>query len=283
MRIEDLDLGERWSARLVENMPLTPPEAREEVRELLLETLAPGPDLRIGQNVAVLVTGPHDFGQRQHVRLYTLASTPDEAGPGRFSLCVRRCSYLDPYSGERFPGIASNYLCDLPAGSELLLAGPVGLPFAIPADPHTPLLAVGLGTGIAPFRGLLREVFEKLQWRGKVMLFHGARAGVETAYIRAITAIAATSRESAGFAPVEVRSPRPAWDDPADLVAAVRRHQADVWALLSHPDIHVYLAGQARIGQQLDAALGVAAGGAEAWAARKAEISDAGRWMALLY
>lgn len=283
MRIEDLDLGERWSARLVENTSLTPPEAREEVHELLLETLAPEPDLRIGQNVAVLVTGPHEFGQRQHVRLYTLASTPAEAGQGRFSVCVRRCSYLDPYSGERFPGIASNYLCDLPVGSELLLAGPVGLPFAIPADPHAPLLAVGLGTGIAPFRALLHEVFEERHWRGKVMLFHGARAGLETAYIEAITAIAAKRKHSAGFVPVEVQSPRPAWDDPADLAAAVQRHQAEVWDLLSHPDIHVYLAGQTRIGQQLDAALAEAAGSAEAWAKRKAEISDAGRWMALLY
>jgi ferredoxin--NADP+ reductase len=280
MRIEDLDLGQRWSARLVENALLTPPEAREEVRELLLETQAPDVDLRVGQSVAVLITGPHDFGQRQHVRLYTLASTPAEAGPGRFSVCVRRCSYLDPYSGERFPGVASNYLCDLPVDAELLLAGPVGLPFAVPTDPHTPLLAVGLGTGIAPFRRLLRKVFEERHWRGKVMLFHGARAGLEKSYIDAITA---ASKDSAGFVPVEVQSPRPAWDDPADLAAAVRQHQSEVWELLSHPDVHVYLAGQARLGQQLDVALAEAAGSAEAWAKRKAEISDAGRWMALLY
>lgn len=280
MRIEDLELGQRWSARLVENEALTPPGAREEVRELVLETRATGLDLRVGQNVAVLIAGPHDFGQRHHIRLYTLASTPAESGPGRFSLCVRRCSYLDPYSGERFPGVASNYLCNLPAGSELLLAGPVGLPFAIPSDPHTPLLAVGLGTGIAPFRSLLREVFEERHWQGKVMLFHGTRGGLETAYR---DAIAAVGQHATGFAPVEVSSPRPAWDDPADLEDAVRRHQAEVWAMLSHPDIHVYLAGLAQIGQQFDTALAEAAGGVEAWARRKAEISDAGRWMALLY
>lgn len=280
MRIEDLDLGRRWSARLIESVPLTPPGAREEVRELVLETREPELDLRVGQSVAVLVGGPHDFGQRHHVRLYTLASTPAEAGPGRFSLCVRRCSYLDPYSGERFPGVASNYLCDLRAGSELLLAGPVGLPFAIPADPHTPLLVVGLGTGIAPFRSLLREIYEERHWQGRVMLFHGARAGLETAYR---DAIAAVGRGAESFAQVEVSSPRPAWDDPADLEEAVRKHQAEVWELLLHPDIHVYLAGLAQVGQQFDAALAVAAGGAEAWARRKAEISDAGRWMALLY
>ena len=280
MKIEELDLGQAWPARLVENAALTPPGARDEVRELLLATANPGRDFSAGQSVAVLVAGPHDFGQGDHVRLYTVAKTPAEAGPGRFSLCVRRCSYLDPYSGERFPGIASNFLCDLPVGSELLLGGPVGLPFVIPEDPRTPLLIVGLGTGIAPFRDMLRELYQERHWQGRVMLFHGARVGLEMVYR---DAIAAVCKRSKSFAPVEVVSPRPAWDDPADLAGAVRRHQSEVWQLLSEPNIHVYIAGLTQIGQQFDTALAEAAGGAEAWARRKAEISAAGRWMTLLY
>jgi len=118
MRIEDLDLGKRWSAKVVANQALTPPEAREEVRELLLEADDPERDFRAGQSVAVAVVGPREFGQPQHVRLYTVARTPGELGPGRFTLCVRRCSFLDPYSGERFPGVASNYLCDLEEGGD---------------------------------------------------------------------------------------------------------------------------------------------------------------------
>ena len=31
----------------------------------------------------------------------------------RIHLCVRRCKYIDEFSGEEFPGLASNYLCDL--------------------------------------------------------------------------------------------------------------------------------------------------------------------------
>lgn len=280
MKIEELDLGRRWSARLVGSFALTPPGAHEEVRELVLEVLEPGFEFQVGQSVAVLVAGPHDFGQQQHVRLYTLASTPAEAGPRRISLCVRRCSYLDPYSGERFPGIASNYLCDLPEGSELVLAGPVGLPFRIPDDPRSPLLMVGLGTGIAPFRALLRELYEERQWQGRVMLFHGARVGLEAVYR---DAIAAVSRAAPDFAPVEVLSPRPAWDAPVDLGAAISRHEAEVLQLLDDPDIHVYVAGLSPIGEQFDAALAARAGGADAWAARKAGLLEAGRWMALLY
>jgi ferredoxin--NADP+ reductase len=280
MKIEDLDLEQRWPARVVENVALTPPGAREEVRELVLEVADPRQGFHAGQSVAVLVAGPHDFGQEHHVRLYTIARTPAEAGPGRFSLCVRRCAIIDPYSGERFAGIASNYLCDLPQGSDVLLAGPIGLPFRIPHDPATPLLIVGLGTGIAPFLGLIRELYEERHWQGRVMLFYGARVGHEAVYRDVLTAV---RERAANFTPVEVVSSRPAWDDPADLAAAVRRYEDEVWQLLSEPGVHVYLAGLTQVGLQFDAALAGVAGGAEAWARKKAEIHAAGRWMSLLY
>lgn len=280
MKIEDLDLEQRWPARVVENIALTPPGAREEVRELVLEVADPRQEFHAGQSVAVLVAGPHDFGQQHHVRLYTIARTPAEAGPGRFSLCVRRCAIIDPYSGERFAGIASNYLCDLPAGSELLLAGPLGLPFNIPDDPGTPLLIVGLGTGIAPFLGLIRELYEERHWTGPVMLFYGARVGLEAVYR---DVLAAVREHAANFLPVEVVSARPAWDDPADLANAIRQHQDEVWQLLCEPGAHVYVAGLTQFGLQLDAALAEAAGGADAWVRKKAEIAAAGRWMSLLY
>ena len=280
MRIEDLDLGKRWPAKLVANTRLTPPEAREEVRELLFETDDAECDFRAGQSVAVSVAGPHEFGQDEHVRLYTVARTAAELGPGRFSLCVRRCSFLDPYSGERFPGIASNYLCDLKEGSELSLAGPVGLPFRIPDDPNTPLLMIGLGTGIAPFRAMLHELYEQRDWQGRVMLLHGARTGLETVYSSDVDEI---SERETGFSPVSVVSPRPAWDDPEDLSAAIRKHRDEVWYLLNEPEVHVYIAGLTRVGEQFDAALAEAAGGTEAWDARKQELKAAGHWMSLLY
>ena len=280
MRIEDLDLGASWAAKVIANTALTPPEAREEVRELLLETVEDEHDFRAGQSVAVSVTGPHEFGQQEHVRLYTVARTPAELGPGRFTLCVKRCSFLDPYSGERFPGIASNYLCDLQQGDRLSLAGPVGLPFLIPNDPYTPLLMVGLGTGIAPFRAMLRELYEERDWQGKVMLFHGARTGLESVYSSDVNEM---SERAEGFSPVSVVSPRPAWGDREDLAAAIRSHQDEVWQLLGEPEVHVYIAGLHWVGEQFDQAMAEAAGSAEAWAERRQELESAGRWISLLY
>jgi ferredoxin--NADP+ reductase len=280
MRIEDLDLGASWTAKVIANSALTPPEAREEVRELLLEAVVDDHDFRAGQCVAVSVTGPHEFGQLEHVRLYTVARTPSELGPGRFTLCVKRCSFLDPYSGERFPGIASNFLCDLQEGDRLSLAGPVGLPFVIPNDPYTPMLMVGLGTGIAPFRAMLRELYKERDWQGKVMLFHGARTGLESVYSSDVTEI---SERAGGFSPVSVVSPRPAWGDREDLAAAIRSRQDEVWQLLGEPEVHVYIAGLNWVGEQFDLAMGEAAGSAEAWTARKEKLQTAGRWTSLLY
>jgi len=162
----------------------------------------------------------------------------------------------------------------------LPLAGPVGLPFLIPSDPHTPLLIVGLGTGIAPFRAMIRDLYEERDWQGQVMLFYGARTGLETVYSGDVAEI---SKRAAGFSPVEVVSPRPAWGDPEDLAGAIGRQQDEVWKLLNEPEVHVYMAGLTRVGEEFDEALAEAAGGAEAWNARKQELKASGRWMSLLY
>ena len=67
------------------------------------------------------------------------------------TLCVKRCNYIDEYSGERYEGISSNYLCDRRAGDTVTINGPFGIPFEVPEDKDTDLLLIGMGTGIAPF------------------------------------------------------------------------------------------------------------------------------------
>ena len=48
--------------------------------------------------------------------------------PG-FELLVRRCHVIDDFNGERYDGVASNHLCDLPSAAQIKFAGPVGHPF----------------------------------------------------------------------------------------------------------------------------------------------------------
>ncbi|AGA30711.1 bifunctional cytochrome P450/NADPH--P450 reductase [Singulisphaera acidiphila] len=78
-----------------------------------------------------------------------------------------------------YEGVASNYLAELTEGSEILgfVRGP-GTPFQPPADPRTPMIMVGAGTGLAPFRGFLQErkaLKDRGHDVGPSLLFFGCR------------------------------------------------------------------------------------------------------------
>ena len=49
-------------------------------------------------------------------------------------MLVKRCSYVDDFSGELYDGVASNYLCDRKVGDEITITGPHSLPFIVPED-----------------------------------------------------------------------------------------------------------------------------------------------------
>ncbi len=59
-----------------------------------------------GQSVGVIVPGPHALGHAHHFRLYSVADDCEPrclGGIAHVTLCVRRCNYIDDYSGERIP------------------------------------------------------------------------------------------------------------------------------------------------------------------------------------
>jgi sulfite reductase (NADPH) flavoprotein alpha-component len=87
-------------------------------------------------------------------RLYSIASSP-KAHPGEVHLCVGIVRYTS--YGRRRGGICSTFLADRAAGSKPGVFVHTNKAFRLPANGGTPVIMVGPGTGIAPFRAFLEE------------------------------------------------------------------------------------------------------------------------------
>jgi ferredoxin--NADP+ reductase len=261
---------------------ITPEASREEVWQLLFRTDDPKFDAQPGSCIRVLAPG--EYGNRYHPRLYSLADHGHTTAGTEFSLCVRRCSYVDEVNGEEYAGVASNYLCDLKPNSTLEFSGPVSYPFAIPADPYTDLLMIGMGTGIAPFRSLIRSIYEKHgNWQGKVRLFHGARSGLEMLYMNDANNDLANYYDQPTFKAFQAVSPRPTFNEPVAMDKALEQHASEVWEIVNSPNSRIYVAGLSKMQVQIDKAMSNIAGSSEAWSAKRKELVAAGRWVELLY
>jgi ferredoxin--NADP+ reductase len=282
----DYDTSTRYLATVVTNSQLTAQDSETEVRELVLEVDRPDFSFRVGQSVGVLAPGAREFGAESHLRLYSVADLP-ECGPNgkpRVTLCVRRCSYVDAFSGEHYPGIASNYLCDLRPGDTLAVAGPYGLPFRVPEERDATLILIGSGTGIAPFRAFVKHLYQhEPDWKGRVLLFHGARSGLELIYMNDERDDFAQYYDRETFEAFRALSPRPNWADPIAWDQAIAERGAELWRLLGDPHTHVFVAGLEPMRDQLDRVLSDLAGSPERWSRRKAELMAGGRWVELLY
>ncbi len=286
MRLQDYDIQTQFPATVVDTQRITPLTSPEEVREILLEIDAADLEIRAGQNVGVLIQGHPEFGQEHHLRLYSIADVPEKTAGGRtrIHICVRRCSYIDEYSGEEFRGRASNLLCDLRPGDSITLTGPYGPAFQLPADPNATLILIGAGTGIAPFRALVKQAYHsEPPFRGRVWLFYGARTGLELLYMNDVKNDFAQYYDTETFEAIAALSSRPHWSEAIDWGRAFASRAQELWTLLLDPQTHVYVAGVESIRDELDAEFAKIAGSAEEWAQRKAELVAGKRWIELLY
>lgn len=284
-RLEQYDTENRYQATVVSTERITPAESVE-VRELVLDVDRDDFPYSVGQSIGVLAPGSPEFGNAAHFRLYSVADLPEtgDGGRPRIKIAVRRCRYTDPYSGEEYPGVASNYLCDLKAGDGLTLAGPFGLAFEVPPEHDANLILIGSGTGIAPFRALVKHLYANVKdWTGPVWLFHGARSGIELLYQNDKVDDFAKYYDQETFEAFRALSPRPHWSDPIGWDLAIAERGDELWTMLGQPKTYVYVAGLEAMRDQLDAVFSNLAGSGENWKRRKAELMAGKRWVELLY
>lgn len=279
MHIQDYDTSRHYLATVESSLRLTATESTE-VREIILEV--ENFAFQVGQLIGVLVPGPHELGHDEHFRLYAIANAPGKNH--RVDICVKRCNYIDEHSGEEYPGTASNYLCNLKPGDTLTVSGPYGQPFPIPEDKTSDIIMISLGTGIAPFRAFAEHLFEKVGgWQGKVRLYYGARNGLETLYMNDKRDDFAQYYKLETFSAFKALSPRPDWHDEADFHQTLKEHEKEIWASISNPNTHIYIAGIASISETLDSIFADMAGGKDKWKKRKAELIAGGRWIEVVY
>ena len=106
-------------------------------------------------------------------RLYSISSSP-LAHQGQIHTTVAVVRYRS-YNRER-GGVCSTFFADRSTLSDRL---PIYIQpnkkFKLPQDPHAPIIMIGPGTGIAPFRGFLHER-RALGAKGRNWLFFGERS-----------------------------------------------------------------------------------------------------------
>jgi sulfite reductase (NADPH) flavoprotein alpha-component len=186
--------------------------------------------------------------RRLQPRLYSIASSPG-AHPGQVHLTVGAVRYES--GGRRRKGACSTFLAERALG-----AGRVAIfvhsnrSFRPPAQDDTPMIMVGPGTGIAPFRAFLAERKARGA-RGRNWLFFGdQRASTDFLYREELEALqheGVLTRLDTAFS-----------RDQAEKVYVQHRmleHAAELFAWLE-AGAHFYVCGDAsRMAKDVDAAL----------------------------
>jgi sulfite reductase (NADPH) flavoprotein alpha-component len=177
-------------------------------------------------------------------RLYSIASSP-RATPNEVHLCLG--VVRDIRHGRLRQGVAS---CFLAERAQIIAASIQTSHFRLPADPATPIIMVGPGTGIAPFRAFLQDR-AATSAPGRAWLFFGDRREATDflfrdelqAFLRTGTLSrldTAFSRDSAAKTYVQDR---------------MRENARDLWHWLQE-GAHFYVCGDAlRMAKDVDTAL----------------------------
>jgi sulfite reductase (NADPH) flavoprotein alpha-component len=181
-------------------------------------------------------------------RLYSISSSP-RTTPGRVALTVDTVRYqID--KRERL-GVCSSFLGgQLAPGDKIRVYVQKAQHFALPADPSKPIIMIGPGTGIAPFRAFLHER-QATGATGRNWLFFGhQRSACDFFYEDELSAM-----HSAGF----LTRLSLAWSRDSEqkiyVQHCMREAGRELWSWIQD-GAHIYVCGDAqRMAKDVEAAL----------------------------
>jgi len=141
-----------------------------------------------------------------------------------------------------------------------------------------------MGTGIAPFRALVKHIYKNVgDWNGKIRLLYGAQSGLELLYMNNQRDDFTNYLDEDTFEAFKALSPRPNWADPIAWDQAIEDRADEIVNLLSDEHTHVYVAGQKKIRDEMDSLFAGVCGSVAGWTRIKDELVEQGRWVELLY
>jgi NAD(P)H-flavin reductase len=155
----------------------------------------PSEDLTVTMEDSDSLLAPVELHERSWLsqsvlRLRFVTQEPFPYQPGQYVSLVGKSGLTRCYSVASVPtlepylelhvrilteGRMSQWLRDLPIGTAAQIRGPAGECFYVPGRPTQPLLMCGVGTGLAPLFGVVREALRQ-EHSGPIVLIHGARS-----------------------------------------------------------------------------------------------------------
>jgi len=121
--------------------------------------------------------------KRIQPRLYSIASSSKEF-PTQVHLTVSAVRYERFFNGKKIrKGVSSTFLADRADGVDIPVFIQTSKHFRVPSDGSRPIIMVGPGTGVAPFRGFLQERRTRGD-SGKNWLFFGEQHAATDFYYR---------------------------------------------------------------------------------------------------
>jgi len=213
-------------------------------------------------------------------RLYSIASSPKTA-PSRVALTVDAVRYA--IGERRRVGVASTFFADrIGPGTKLKAYAQRAQGFGLPNDHAVPIVMIGPGTGIAPFRAFLHERMA-VKAPGRNWLFFGhQRRDYDFFYedeLSGLKAAGVLTRLSLAWSRDDERK--------FYVQDRIREVGRDLWSWIAE-GAHLYVCGAIAMGKDVERALldvisSHGARSAEQATAFLAELKKAGRYQADVY
>lgn len=181
---------------------------------------------------------------RQQPRFYSISSSP-KVFPTEIHLTVSVLKYKTN-SGSQHYGVASNYLTRSPLGTKVK-AFVRHSDFSLPPSHSTPIIMIGPGTGIAPYRSFWQERLVSKDELGEARLFFGCRSNHEFLYHQEI----AQAKAKGALSHVHVAFSRagPAKDY---VQHHIKQAMDQIWELLTQKSAIVYVCGDVGMSKDVE-------------------------------